>query len=117
MTYHLVHEINGRDHAEYEFADCSVVMIGRDPSACRVAFDQSMYPMVSRHHAELRFEDGRCLVVDADSSFGTYVDDRKITAETLLRPGGRVQFGTGGPVLRLTHTLQCDPFPRNHTRV
>jgi adenylate cyclase len=48
---------------------------------------------VSRHHARLRVIDGRCLLSDAGSSYGTYLNGAPLTAEAELRRGDTFQCG------------------------
>ena len=47
----------GGQQPEQSFSD-KVIRIGRDAAECQIAFESSKYPMVSRKHAELRFEGG-----------------------------------------------------------
>ena len=57
--------------------------------------------MVSRRHAEFRQRGGHCLLVDTNSRFGTFVDDDRVSDPIEVRVGSRVQFGRGGPVMRI----------------
>ena len=50
---------------------------------------------VSREHAEIVAEDGRYLLRDRESRYGTYVNGEAVT-ECELRPGDRVRLGRGG---------------------
>jgi ABC-type multidrug transport system ATPase subunit/pSer/pThr/pTyr-binding forkhead associated (FHA) protein len=77
------------------------VRIGRDAVECQICFDSAQYPMVSRRHAELRFEGGQWLIQDLNSSFGTSMNGQKIMAPTAVAVGSSIQFGSGGPVLRV----------------
>ncbi|MBC9956112.1 FHA domain-containing protein [Yimella sp. cx-51] len=47
----------------------------------------------SRRHAQLRRVGDQIEVVDLGSSNGTFVDGRRITAPTLVAPGGSIQLG------------------------
>lgn len=49
---------------------------------------------ISRRHAEILNQNGRVTVTDLGSTNGTFVNGRKIDAETELRPGDKVQFGS-----------------------
>ena len=49
--------------------------------------------MLSRHHAELRKQNGQYVLIDHDSTNGTYVNDRRIQSAP-LRSGDRIQLGT-----------------------
>jgi hypothetical protein len=56
---------------------------------------------VSRHHAEVRAESDRVVVVDAGSTNGTFVNDRRLApgvAQTIL-PGDTIRLGTDPPML------------------
>ena len=70
------------------------LVIGRS-SSCQIVLGDDT---VSRRHAELRFEDGRWLLRDLDSSNGTYVNGRWIT-EAEVRAGDVIHLG--GCALRL----------------
>ena len=62
--------------------------------------------MVSRKHAEFRLGDGRVTIVDTNSRFGTYLNGQQIKAPVEVRVGAQVQFGTGGPILRVVSIEQ-----------
>lgn len=50
-------------------------------------------PSVSRHHAELTFENNAWSVKDLGSANGTYVEDKLVEAPMAVKPGDRVRFG------------------------
>jgi ABC-type multidrug transport system ATPase subunit/pSer/pThr/pTyr-binding forkhead associated (FHA) protein len=79
--------------------DQGVVRIGRDASDSDIAFDGSAYPMVSRKHAELRWHEGRWALVDLNSSYGTYLNGRRIEQPQPIPVGSRLQLGESGPTL------------------
>jgi ABC-type multidrug transport system ATPase subunit/pSer/pThr/pTyr-binding forkhead associated (FHA) protein len=108
MKIILVEERNGQQKPERAF-DQPTIKVGRDPAECTIVFDQAEWPMVSRKHAEFRIKDGRCLLVDTNSSFGTFLNGQRITEPTELQPGGRVQFGAGGPVMLVARIEQAAP--------
>ena len=89
---------NGEQLPERSFSQ-SVVLVGRDASECDVAFDKARFPMVSRKHAELRWQNGTWYVVDLNSSYGTYINGRPVVQPTPLSAGTSVQFGTDGPTV------------------
>ena len=64
------------------------LVIGRSSGCELVLADDT----VSRHHAELRFEDGRWLLRDLGSSNGTYINGRLVT-EAEVRRGDVVYLG------------------------
>ncbi|MCG9896256.1 MAG: FHA domain-containing protein [Fimbriimonadaceae bacterium] len=49
---------------------------------------------ISRRHAELRVESGRITVSDLGSTNGTWVNGRRIDAETVLQPGDLLTLGS-----------------------
>ncbi len=100
MRISLVEERNGQQQAERAFESTSVA-VGRDASECQIAFDGGTWPMVSRKHAEFLIEAGRCLLVDKNSRFGTFLDGQQISGPVEIRVGSKAQFGPGGPVLRI----------------
>ena len=79
MKIILAEDRNGQLHGEHTFTG-DVVLVGRDPAVCHYFFSQEQWPMVSRKHAEFRLTNGRYLVNDANSRFGTFVNGQKITA-------------------------------------
>ena len=64
-------------------------IVGRDPKAAIQLIDDG----VSRHHAQIR-NDGQLLwVADLGSRNGTYVNGVRITGETVLNDGDKLQVG------------------------
>ncbi|MDQ5846944.1 MAG: FHA domain-containing protein [Acidobacteriota bacterium] len=105
MRIFVAEERNGQLEAERAFGSTSVG-VGRDGSQCQIVFDGQKWPMVSRKHAEFRVENGRWLLVDANSRFGTFLDGRQISEPTEIHVGSRTQFGSDGPVLRVVRIEQ-----------
>jgi pSer/pThr/pTyr-binding forkhead associated (FHA) protein len=113
MKIVLSEESSGQQKPERAY-ERPVIKIGRDPAECQVVFNQTEWPMVSRRHAEIRLKDGRYLLVDTNSSFGTFLDGQRIGEPVELRQGARAQFGAGGPVMlvvRIEHAEQPKPAP------
>src|SRR2546423_15722036 len=111
MKIILVEERNGQQKPERAF-DQQTIKVGRDPAECTIVFDQAEWPMVSRKHAEFRLKDGRYLLVDTNSSFGTFLNGQRVTEPTEIQPGARVHFGAGGPVMlvaRIEQAAQAAP--------
>jgi ABC-type multidrug transport system ATPase subunit/pSer/pThr/pTyr-binding forkhead associated (FHA) protein/ABC-type transport system involved in multi-copper enzyme maturation permease subunit len=106
MKIVLIEERNGQPLQPERSYDHPAVKIGRDPAECHIVFNQSEWPMVSRKHAEFRFKNGRCLLVDTNSSFGTFLDGRRIMEPVEVGAGARVQFGAGGPVMLVARIEQ-----------
>src|SRR5881396_1447182 len=100
MKIVLAEDRGGKLQGEHSFAT-EVVRIGRDPAECHYFFSQEQWPMVSRKHAEFRLKEGRYLVSDAKSRFGTFVNGQTITGPVEVRVGSHVQLGVGGPILRV----------------
>jgi len=65
------------------------LLIGRLPT-CSVLLDD---PNVSRRHAEVRYEDGRLLVIDLGSTNGTWVNGSKVTHGE-LQDDDEIRVGT-----------------------
>src|SRR5712671_3914185 len=105
MKIVLAEDRNGQLHGEHTFTG-DVVLVGRDPAMCHYFFSQEQWPMVSRKHAEFRLSDGRYLVADANSRFGTFVNGERITSPVEVRVGSHVQLGAGGPILRVVSIEQ-----------
>jgi hypothetical protein len=68
----------------------SPVDIGRvDECPVRIESD----PLVSRRHARLTFEAGWWSIEDADSHNGTFIGDRRMPGETILKDGACFRVG------------------------
>ncbi len=74
-----------------------VVTIGRH-SDCDIRIESAV---VSRHHAEIRWEDGQWWIQDLKSANGVFIDGRQIQRAALFG-AGRIQLGAGGPALSFT---------------
>ncbi len=92
--------IGGVETDERSF-DTGVIRFGRIAGECEFAYDSALYPMVSRKHAELRWNDGKWFIVDLNSSYGTYLDEVRIAAPALIRAGQTLRFGEDGPIMRV----------------
>ncbi|MDQ3088711.1 MAG: FHA domain-containing protein, partial [Acidobacteriota bacterium] len=100
MKIVLAEERNGGQLSEQSF-NKEQIRVGRDPVDCDIAFDSAAFPMVSRHHAELRLSQGQWVLQDLNSSYGTFVDGQKIAQPRVVQVGNRIQFGAQGPILRV----------------
>ena len=105
MKITLAEDRGGKLFGERTFTG-EVVLVGRDPAICHFFFAQDQWPMVSRRHAELKLGAGRCLVADAQSRFGTFVNGQKVDAPVEVRVGAHIQLGPGGPILRVVSIEQ-----------
>jgi ABC-type multidrug transport system ATPase subunit len=108
-------ESNGRQHTGREFSR-PVVKLGRDPTQCDVVFDQATWPTVSRVHAELHLQQGRCLLIDNNSSHGTYLNGQRVVGPVELQIGARIQLGASGPTL-VVELIQSDQSVAPSSRV
>ena len=94
-------EIQGRLANETRY-DQPLVVVGRNAAACHIVFNQKDWPMVSRQHAEFRFQNSRWIVADIGSTHGTFLDGQPLQSPAELHKDSRVQFGPNGPVLVVT---------------
>ena len=100
MKIVLAEERNGQQQPEKAY-DLDLIRFGRNAEECQIVYDNSMFPMVSRIHAEMRWQGTTWMLFDANSSFGTFVNGQKITQPTSVSVGDHIQFGTNGPVLKI----------------
>lgn len=68
--------------------------------------------MVSRLHAELRFQEGQLYLVDLNSTHGTFLDDERVSGAKKVLVGSRFQLGQNGPVLRV-ELIEIEAAPKN----
>ncbi len=76
-----------------------MISIGRDAEECQIVFSRDKYPMVSRHHAEIRHQPDGWVLMDKNSTYGTFLNKRKITKSELIQVGSTIQIGAEGPSL------------------
>lgn len=81
--------LNGTRAGERLGLGGSGIRIGRESSICEIVLEN---PKVSRLHAEVVSIDGRVLLIDRNSSNGTYVNDHKIDRR-FLQDGDIIYFG------------------------
>ncbi len=93
----ILQNISGGVAADEVSFDTNVVRFGREASVCQIVFDSERHPMVSRSHAELRWDDGKWYIVDLGSSYGTYLDGVRVGQPSRVRAGQTLQFGEDGP--------------------
>lgn len=67
----------------------SGIRIGRESAICEIVLQN---PKVSRLHAEVVSMDGKVLLIDRNSSNGTFVNDQKID-KRILQDGDIIHFG------------------------
>lgn len=88
----------GGKSAEREFSKPAVTL-GRDAAECDIAFDSTQFPMVSRKHAELRWQDNQWFLIDLNSSYGTFLNGNRIANPQPVPIASKIQLGTDGPAL------------------
>jgi serine protease Do len=81
--------LNGQRAGERLGLGGSGIRIGREATICEIVLEN---PKVSRLHAEVVSIDGKVLLIDRNSSNGTYVNDQKID-KTYLKDGDIIYFG------------------------
>lgn len=81
--------LNGERAGEKLGLGGSGIRIGRESTVCEIVLEN---PKVSRLHAEVVAVDGRVMLIDRNSSNGTYVNDQKID-RTYLHDGDIIYFG------------------------
>jgi len=79
----------------------SKIGLGRDPVQNNLVFAGERWPTVSRSHAEIHFDQGRWLLSDAGSRYGTLLNGQRISAVTQIESGSVIQLGPEGPVLNV----------------
>ena len=60
-------------------------------------FNAAVDTKVSTHHAEIRYDGDKYVVVDTGSSNGTLLNGKQISKPMKLRNGDKITFGAGGP--------------------
>jgi len=81
--------LNGTRAGERLGLGGSGIRIGRESTICEIVLEN---PKVSRLHAEVVSIDGKVLLIDRNSSNGTYVNDQKID-KRFLQDGDIIYFG------------------------
>jgi len=81
--------LNGTRSGEKLGLGGSGIRIGRESTICEIVLEN---PKVSRLHAEVVSIDGKVLLIDRNSSNGTYVNDQKIDRR-FLQDGDIIYFG------------------------
>lgn len=106
-----LHLLRGGEPTGTIFFVTSPCIVGRhDPNVGSVDVDLSQIqegPYVSRRHAELRYEEGKWILKDLESSNGTFILSEsgcftRITGETTLENGTCIAFGNAQFLFRCT---------------
>lgn len=98
MTLRLHQTFGAHTGRSYSF-DKDVVRVGRMPD-CDVSFDPHADLDASGRHAEFRREPTGWTIVDSGSRNGTWVNGQRVDRRVLVQ-GDEVEFGPGGPRLRV----------------
>ena len=98
MKIVLIEEQAGQNAPELTFQQ-ELIKIGRDANECQIAFSREKYPMVSRRHAEIRHHENGWIIVDKNSSYGTFLNGRKVAQPEQIQVGSTIQVGVDGPNL------------------
>lgn len=92
--------LNGERAGEKLGLGGSGIRIGREATVCEIVLTN---PKVSRLHAEIVTIEGRVMLVDRNSSNGTFVNDRKIDRQ-FLKNGDIIYFGGRNAVAVAFHS-------------
>lgn len=98
MRIILIEEQAGQNAPELNFQQ-DLIKIGRDASECQIYFSREKYPMVSRQHAEIRHHNNSWILIDKNSTYGTFLNGRKVTQPQPIQVGSTIQIGAEGPKL------------------
>ncbi len=91
--------LNGPRAGERLALGGSGIRVGRESAMCEIVLEN---PKVSRLHAEVVSIDGKVLLIDRNSSNGTYVNDQKID-KRFLKDGDIIYFGGRNAVAAAFH--------------
>ncbi len=76
-----------------------LIKLGRDPNECQIVFDREKHPMVSRSHAEIRHHQNSWILIDKNSSYGTFLNGKRVAEAQPIQIGSAIQIGADGPTL------------------
>ena len=100
LTVDIVGGARAGQRLTFEAAGGKPVRFGRLPDN-DVAFDAERDRDASGRHAELRLESGQVWLYDLGSANGTRLAGRPVTGKAFVPPGGEIEFGAGGPRVRV----------------
>lgn len=93
--FYLLEKNSGKRHP----LNMDIITIGRAPDNIISLND----PLVSAHHAEVRYEEGYYILYDLDSTNGTFVNDRRIK-KNMIKAGFQIQLGKTRLVMERMNT-------------
>ncbi|PYP10498.1 MAG: hypothetical protein DMD59_05435 [Gemmatimonadetes bacterium] len=97
MSYLKLTDTSGPQVAE---SSGGPLRLGRDPDGSVVVRGDAAR-VVSVRHAELRLEQGAWLLADLGSKNGTYLNNKRLSAPTSVKPGDVIRLGESGPEYRV----------------
>ena len=104
--------LSGSKRGRSETFDRDLIRIGTAPG-CTLRFSAVKDPVVSPHHAQIRFENCEFLLTDLGSAAGAFVNGRQVN-EVILQNGDIIEVGQEGPKLRFRvrpeELATCTPF-------
>ena len=92
--------LRGAHAGRTERFERAVITIGRHPSN-DLALDPEQDLDASSRHAEVRLAGDEAQLVDLGSTNGTYVNGLKLGGTHVLAHGDVIEFGLGGPKVRI----------------
>lgn len=105
-------QTKGADAGRELELDQDLIRIGRMPDS-DVNFDPEVDLDASGRHAEIRNEDGRYLLIDTGSRNGTWLNGQRVK-HAALKAGDEIEFGRGGPKLKVELVRGRAGQPRAH---
>lgn len=103
------HQTFGAHAGRVRELDQDVITFGRLPTS-DIAFDAHADLDASGSHAELRYEGGVWVLRDVGSRNGTLVHGKPIQRHEIA-DGDEIEFGTGGPRVKVELVPQAKPAP------
>ena len=95
-SLHLTVDFNSTDQRSYKVSVADKIYIGRK-SGCDIIL---VNEFVSAHHAVIRNIKNKYLTIeDLQSTNGTYIDQRLINSQVILKAGMKIQIGK--PIIKI----------------
>lgn len=100
MAIELLVQLGPKEVPRTQRFEEPIITIGRDPTST-LRFEMGTDLEVSTRHAEIREQDGAYIIVDKESTNGTWVNGARVRGMRALSPGDVVNLGRSGPELRV----------------
>lgn len=111
MSYLKLTDMSGQVVAESSGA---MLRFGRDPDSSVVVRGEAAR-VASVRHAELRFEKGSWLLADLTSKNGTFLNGKRVSTPSAVKPGDVIRLGESGPEYRVaTITAELEETVTEH---